>query len=156
MHSSIYRYLSAIINGMRVRTRKWERLYRMRAQSEVYRFVFLVQELYFIFFSYLFFLFQIIITFETAICVSLINGIYAFRKGEKKSRISCDLISNRPKRSAVDERKRTRNFQRGTRYESNFTFRTRIRSSIFEGKIVILVETCLLFELNVEVLDRDI
>lgn len=67
-----------------------------------------------------------------------------------------DLISNRPKRSAVDERKRTRNFQRGTRYESNFTFRTRIRSSIFEGKIVILVETCLLFELNVEVLDRDI
>lgn len=109
---------------------------------------------YFLFLA--FFLFQIVITFETAICVSLINGKCAFRKGEKKWRISCDLISNRPKRSAVDERKRTRNFQRGTRYESNFTFRTRIRSSIFEGKIVILVETCLLFEFNVEVLDRDI
>lgn len=44
---------------MRVRTRKWERLYRMRAQSGMYRFVFLAQGWYFIFFSYLFFFFKL-------------------------------------------------------------------------------------------------
>lgn len=140
---------------MRVRARKWERLYRMRAQSGVYRFDICVSRSRIIFFFFLFF-FKLLSSSKSQSDISLINGRCAFRKGEKRSGASRAIPSNRPKRSAVDERKRTRNFQRGTRYESNFTFRTRIRSSIFEGKIVILVETCLLFEFNVEVLDRDV
>lgn len=140
---------------MRVRARKWERLYRMRAQSGVYRFDICVSRSRIIFCFFLFF-FKLLSSSKSQSDISLINGRCAFRKGEKRSGASRAIPSNRPKRSAVDERKRTRNFQRGTRYESNFTFRTRIRSSIFEGKIVILVETCLLFEFNVEVLDRDV
>lgn len=153
IYSNIYRYLSAIKRCVCVRVNEKGCIVCARNRGCIDSiFVFLAQGLYFFFL----FFFKLLSSSKSQSDISLINGRCAFRKGEKRSGASRAIPSNRPKRSAVDERKRTRNFQRGTRYESNFTFRTRIRSSIFEGKIVILVETCLLFEFNVEVLDRDV
>lgn len=86
IYSSIYRYLSAIKAEVRVRTRKWERLYRMRAQSVSIRY------LCFSFKGYIFFLFflKLLSSLKPQSDISLINGRCAFREGERKSRISCD------------------------------------------------------------------
>lgn len=95
IYSSIYRYLSAIKAEVRVRTRKWERLYRMRAQSGVYRFDICVSRSRVIFF-FLFFL-KLLSSLKPQSDISLINGRYAFREGERKSRISCDPFESAEK-----------------------------------------------------------
>lgn len=152
IYSNIYRYLSAIKRCVCVRVNEKGCIVCAQGGVSIRYLCFSLKDYIFFFL----FFFKLLSSSKSQSDISLINGRCAFRKGEKRSGASRAIPSNRPKRSAVDERKRTRNFQRGTRYESNFTFRTRIRSSIFEGKIVILVETCLLFEFNVEVLDRDV
>lgn len=79
---------------MRVRTRKWERLYRMRAQSGGVS----IRYLRFSLKDYIFFF------FSSSNCYHLRNRdlIYRWlmagvRKGEKKSRISCDPFESAEK-----------------------------------------------------------